>query len=294
MGTIEANEPDKIKQSEGRPAVHKQAAWTWARADLVGRVDLARQETSVFSDRHSIFLNIRGAATVGEDYIDGRRVPFDVRPEGTLSYIPPACTWNGWDEGDTTAAYLLISVEPELLPVLFDSAPNMPGLRPELGFFDLPMQCTARQVAWDLACNDSPDEVVIAERIATIFRHLFRRSGLGAKLPRGGLAPRVLRRTMEHIDSHIDRPISLSELTQDVGLSIAHFCRAFKQSVGMTPYAFSNRRRLERASDLLRTTDMSVTEVALACGYASGSHLSTRFRTETGVSPIAYRAIWTD
>lgn len=294
MGPIEANEPDKIKQSEGQTAVHKHASWAYARADLVGRVGLARQETNVFSDRHSIFLNIKGAATAGENYIDGRRVPFDMRPEGTLSYVPPGCAWKGWDEGDATAGYLLISVEPDILSVLLDSASEGNDLRPELGFTDLPMQCTMRQIAWDLACHDSPDELVIGERLAAIFRYLFRRSGIGAKLPRGGLTPRVLRKTMERIDSHIDRPISLSELSQDVGLSVAHFCRAFKQSVGMTPYAFFNRRRLERASDLLRTTDMSVTEVALACGYASGSHLSTSFRTETGVAPIAYRAIWTD
>jgi AraC-like DNA-binding protein len=291
---LTAVEPEKIKQSQGQIILHKHGTWSGARADLVRRADLKRQEIDLSTDKHSIFLNIRGVAKFGENYIDGRKVGFAARTEGSLTYIPPDCAWSGWDEGDASACYLMISVEKEFLANLFDRLSSTGNLRPKLGFRDLPIQCAARQIASELVHDDIVSELIVEGYLVSLFGHLLRRSGVAGKTSRGGLAPAVLKRMVERIEAHVDRPIRVRELAEEAGVSFEHFCRAFKQSVGLTPYTFFNQRRLERASDLLRTTSLSVTEVALACGYASGSHLSTRFRRETGFSPVKYRAVWTD
>lgn len=294
MRSLAAVEPQKIKQSEGQVVLHRHAIWSGVRADLVRRIELKRQEIAVSTDRHSIFLNMRGAARSGENYIDGRRVGFAARSEGSLTYIPPGCAWSGWDEGDATACYLMITVAKEFLATLSDGLLSAGNLRPELGFRDLSVQCAARQIAGELAHDDTISELIVEGYLASLFGHLLRRSGVASKTSRSGLAPTVLKRIVERIEAHIDRPISVGQLAEEAGVSLGHFCRAFKRSTGVTPYEFFDRRRLERASDLLRTTSMSVTDIALACGYASGSHLSTRFRRETGISPATYRAVWTD
>jgi AraC family transcriptional regulator len=106
---------------------------------------------------------------------------------------------------------------------------------------------------------------------------------------RGGLPPRVLRRVKEHIDAHIDKRISVEALARVANLSVCYFVRAFKQSAGVTPHDYVIRKRVERARALLCETDLSLSEIALAAGFADQSHCARRFREHVGMSPRAYR-----
>jgi AraC-like DNA-binding protein len=83
--------------------------------------------------------------------------------------------------------------------------------------------------------------------------------------------------------------LSLETLARMVGLGPAHFCTAFRQSTGLPPRRWQLRLRTERAKTLLADPWLSLTEIALACGYASSSHFATSFRRATGVSPSMYR-----
>jgi AraC-like DNA-binding protein len=106
---------------------------------------------------------------------------------------------------------------------------------------------------------------------------------------RGGLPPRVLRRIREYIDSKIEQRISVEALAGLANLSVCYFVRAFKQSVGVTPHDYLIRRRVERTMELLSGTDMPLSEIALATGFADQSHCARRFRQHVGMSPKAYR-----
>ena len=106
---------------------------------------------------------------------------------------------------------------------------------------------------------------------------------------RGGLPPRVVRRLLEHIDCNIDRQIIVEDLAKVANLSASYFARAFKRSVGLTPHDYLIRRRVERTMALLSDTEMALSEIALAAGFADQSHFARRFRQHVGVSPRAYR-----
>ena len=106
---------------------------------------------------------------------------------------------------------------------------------------------------------------------------------------RGGLPPRVVRRLREHIDSNIDQRISVETLAKLANLSVCYFVRAFKLSVGVTPHDYLIRRRVKRTMELLSDTDMSLSEIALAAGFADQSHCARRFRQHVGMSPRDYR-----
>src|SRR5262249_35157422 len=95
---------------------------------------------------------------------------------------------------------------------------------------------------------------------------------------RGGLPPRVVRRVREHIDGNIDQRISVEALAKLANLSVCYFVRAFKQSLGVTPHYFLIRRRVERTMELLSGTDLPLSEIALAVGFADQSHCARRFR----------------
>jgi len=106
---------------------------------------------------------------------------------------------------------------------------------------------------------------------------------------RGGLPAHVVRRVREHIESNIGQRIKVETLAKLADLSVCYFVRAFKQSVGFTPHDYVMRRRLERTMELLSGTDMRLSEIALAAGFADQSHCARRFRQHVGMSPREYR-----
>ena len=91
-----------------------------------------------------------------------------------------------------------------------------------------------------------------------------------------------------YIEEHLAEPISLATLAELVGLSTYHFCRAFKQSVGMPPHRYHTSRRIEQAKALLAKPAVSVTEIGLAMGFSETSSFTAAFRKATGFTPSAY------
>jgi AraC family transcriptional regulator len=105
----------------------------------------------------------------------------------------------------------------------------------------------------------------------------------------GGLAPIALRRAIERLRSDDDTDVSLAALASDAGLSRFHFCRAFKESTGLSPHAWLRQHRLEQAMDLLRNTDDAVVSIAAALGYASQTAFAAAFKKLTGETPSDWR-----
>jgi AraC family transcriptional regulator len=105
----------------------------------------------------------------------------------------------------------------------------------------------------------------------------------------GGLSPKVLLRAIERLRSDSDADVSLAALAADAGLSRFHFCRAFKESTGLSPHAWLRQYRLEHAMNMLRDTDVSVVSVAAALGYASQTAFAAAFRKLTGETPSDWR-----
>jgi AraC-like DNA-binding protein len=106
---------------------------------------------------------------------------------------------------------------------------------------------------------------------------------------RGGLTPRVLRRVQEYVDSHLGEQLELEQLARTAGLSLHHFARAFKTSLGVPPHQFVLQRRLSLARDLLTSTDRPIADIAIAAGFSDQSHLARTFRKSFAVSPTAFR-----
>lgn len=102
----------------------------------------------------------------------------------------------------------------------------------------------------------------------------------------------ALRRVHDHIDRHYADPLCLAELAALVGMSKFHLIRTFRTAYGETPMRYLSRRRIERAQDLLRTANLTVTEVCMLVGFTSLGSFSSRFRALVGESPLAYRNRW--
>ena len=105
----------------------------------------------------------------------------------------------------------------------------------------------------------------------------------------GGLPPKVLLRAIGRLRSDSDADVSLAALASDAGLSRFHFCRAFKESTGLSPHAWLRQHRLEQAMKMLRGTDKSVVSIAAALGYSSQTAFAAAFRKLTGETPSDWR-----
>jgi len=106
---------------------------------------------------------------------------------------------------------------------------------------------------------------------------------------RGGLTKQQLRVVTDFIHAHLADSIGLRDLAALTGLSQSHFCRAFKAATGMSPHRWHLQARIGSAQQLLIERRLSITEVALATGFADQSHFSKVFARLTGSTPAVWR-----
>ena len=110
----------------------------------------------------------------------------------------------------------------------------------------------------------------------------------------GPVVPAVfhLRRARDLIDRHFAEPLDLDAMARAAGFSRYHFARAFAAAYGESPGRYLTRRRIERAQDLLRSANLTVTEVCHEVGFSSLGSFSSRFREIVGESPKEFQARW--
>lgn len=132
-----------------------------------------------------------------------------------------------------------------------------------------------------------------------LIAHLFREHSMAAQALRGGRIARgfsrpttsgdAFRRVIDWIDAELDGPLTLDRMAARAGMHPLRFARSFRRAHGITPHRFVMDRRLERARQLIATSDMPIAQVALATGFSSQSHLTTAFTRAFGLSPGRYR-----
>ena len=98
-----------------------------------------------------------------------------------------------------------------------------------------------------------------------------------------------LRRARDLMDLRFADPLDLDQMAAQAGFSKFHFARAFKDAYGETPANYLTRRRVERAKDLLRSANLTVTEVCMLVGFSSLGSFSSRFSELVGMTPSAFQ-----
>lgn len=94
---------------------------------------------------------------------------------------------------------------------------------------------------------------------------------------------------LDYIQGQLDKPLHLTELAAVVGLSQYHFCRLFKQSMGMAPYQYVLQQRMEKAKSLLHQGNHTIAEVSLLVGCTDQSRFARQFKQQFGVTPRLLR-----
>lgn len=105
----------------------------------------------------------------------------------------------------------------------------------------------------------------------------------------GGLPRWQVRRVTEYIDANLGATLRTASLAATLGLSVSHFTRAFKHSVGVPPRVYVIRRRLAAACEAMITSSTPLTTIAHAHGFCDQSHFTRTFHEVIGLSPHVWR-----
>lgn len=102
--------------------------------------------------------------------------------------------------------------------------------------------------------------------------------------------PEPTRRVItDYVDSVLTQGIGIDELAALAGYSEAQFMRRFKATFDMPPHRYILARRVDRAKQLMQSSDMTLTAIAQQLGFASHAHFTTAFKLRTGTTPSAFR-----
>jgi len=147
-------------------------------------------------------------------------------------------------------------------------------------------------IAWAIKAeleSDVPSDQLYAESLGTALAvrlvaglDLQGRPGI-----RGGqaLSTHQRKRLRDHIESHIDQPLTLTDLAAVAGLSVSHLKALFRCSFGMPVHQYVIRRRVERAKQLLLSGAIPMSQAALEAGFSHQSHMARCMRQVLGVTP---------
>lgn len=175
-----------------------------------------------------------------------------------------------------------------------ESIPRISNLDYKLGIaIDDPVVLSLLQALMPSLANPRSASAIFIDHVAAALAvHVATTYGkveLSATEFRGGLSRRDEIRTKELLIANMDGEITLRELARECGLSERHFARAFKLSTGDPPFRWLAKMRLARAKELLTKTSLSLSEIAMTCGYSDQSHFTRAFFDSTGVPPGAWR-----
>ena len=98
-----------------------------------------------------------------------------------------------------------------------------------------------------------------------------------------------IKKCLEYISENYSRKIKLSELSDLIHVSKNYFCGYFKKFTGITPFEQINETRVKKAAALLSDSDLTVSEIAVKCGFENLSYFTRKFKSIIGCTPIDYR-----
>ena len=230
--------------------------------------------------------------------VNGRTVTLG---EGDAVFVNARQLHYGYSADGTDCRYVCITFRPQLLcgigalqsryilPVL--SSPQISCIlltREDPGHRELIRELL--QVA-DLY-RDRPEgfELLAVSRLLVFWRGLFSR--VSGEIDNAGLSDHrapVIRKMLEYIRTHYSERITLDSIAGAGGVGRTTCCQLFKTRLGMSPNDYLNSFRLEKSMLLLKSTQLSVTEIAAECGYNSSSYFAEQFTRAKGCTPTQYR-----
>ena len=286
----------RVTRRDSMPGMITSQSLDWPGVLLeAGKNDVAAVD-DVVGDRHYLSLNV-----------DTKPLTLEVK--GATGFrqftIPPLSVWVSPGSDPLTMRlnsalrYLRVAIDTLHLGRLMGgpSADDVPPVRLRRTFgVAAPQIARLMLTLRDEADSRNPGGLAVVEAVTTALGHLLvRYAGVERARPlrvRGGLSSVARRRVLELIDAHLDARLTVDMLAREVGLSPAHFARAFKETIGRAPHQYLLELRLERARRLLELCGADLSDVAQRMGFADQAHFTRLFKRAYRITPGALMRQW--
>jgi len=282
--------PDQWAERLSGPAALSSSLTVWPSAQLRHWIGTSAAMDQPVLDHHYIVRHLGGAKLV-ERRLDGESVS-QVVENGSITIVPAGSYFKWNTKGPIEFAHLYVS--PSLLARTASRLDNgrALALTDKIGFRDPLLEALYSAM---LAENRHPllaEPLYLDSLLETFLLRLVQKYSTATRRetsPREVLPKFRVRRVKDFIEDRLEFPIALADLAQISGGSVYHFSRAFKNTVGASPYNYVLQRRAERAKVYLTTTDLALAEIAKACGFRNSIHLSKTFSRIVGIAPTRFR-----
>lgn len=261
----------------------------------------SRSATRTVLAQHTLMYHIGGSTSVAK-LVDGRCVGTRSQ-HGSLTFSPRD-ERNEWIRGGVCEV-MHIYIDPALVERYAEenaTGATVPEIDPLFAIHDPWLQSYFAMLRSEFeifaGSSKHPDALLLTQTMELLIRHLVcwhsnltrqDRRRVAAPARPHPLAPRHLARVLAYIDANIGRDLTLADLAGLVGISKDHFIRGFRAATQRTPYAYLVERRLARAVEALRHSQLSVEEIARAAGFKSAPGFSNVFKKHYGMSPSKFR-----
>jgi AraC family transcriptional regulator len=217
---------------------------------------------------------------------DLRRITFDA---GLMGLCPPQL--EQWI-GTCDMTHITMTISDAALMAASDSTGSRIELRFERELVDPRLRALATAVDVERSAGFPSGRLFLDSIEQALARALvvgYAVRDYSVRVHRGGLSPAKLRKIKELMQEKMEEDLSLEEMALTVGLSAAHLSQVFRNTTGLTPHQCLLWFRVQRAKEMLRSAEMRVLDVAIACGFKTQQHFARVFRRMCGASPTEYR-----
>jgi AraC family transcriptional regulator len=210
----------------------------------------------------------------------------DARPKGVSSIYLPGESVRGEWEG--TGSFLGAYLPPDFVERVFER-PFL-AMKFTSGEHKSPIIENLLNAMRADVIEGSPGGPLFIQSVAiSLLHHLHQSAEQLPLLARGGLSRKQLNILEALLNAELTSQLSIERLSREVGVSPGYLSRAFKRSTGISPHQYVLRMRVNRATQLIQTTNRSLGEIAEQVGFAGGSHMTTVFLKLTGKAPSHFR-----
>jgi AraC family transcriptional regulator len=158
---------------------------------------------------------------------------------------------------------------------------------------DPEMEAISRQIYAEAGRNGMAEKLYLESLVTQLAVILLRRYSTASEpanvLPSSGLTRSQVRRVLDYIEANLHSDVALQDLANVTDLSLHHFARMFKRTMGAAPHRYVLERRVDRAKEMLRDTGTSLVEISLSLGFSSQSHFTNTFHRLVGATPGEFR-----
>jgi AraC family transcriptional regulator len=227
----------------------------------------------------------------GETVVDGAKRIRENDIRNKMTFLPANCSVSGWaSPARKTNSFTALLVRPEALAEAFEN--NPPRDPPPRLYFEndnlrmsmLKLETLLREGDPDVLHADTLGLLIGIELL-----QLTSSNPCPEERGNGPLSDLQGKRIVDFINENLASRLGLADLAAVAGLSQFHFARAFRVRFGISPLKFVTQRRIDRARDLLKQSDLSIAQIGMAVGFKGVVQFGRAFARVTGVTPSEYR-----